>query len=156
LHIWSLAFRTPGVTDIHDHPWHLTSYVIAGRIVNARFDRERVFDSRTVVEYRELVLKCGSAAEIVGEPKSVVLYPRRSEQICAGEGYMQWCDEIHATAFDEGTITIVNRTLDEGASPDLAHVYVLPGAEWVDAKPRPATRHEVIHGTRLALRTMGL
>jgi len=156
LHIWSLDFRTPGVTDIHDHPWNLSSHVIAGRINNARFDRKHFRLSFPGVEYREIGLKCGGDAMLVSEPKSITLYPRASEVIEAGEGYMQWSDEIHATAFEEGTITVVHRTLDEGADPDLAHVFVLPGAEWVDAKPRPATRHEIVHGASLALRAMGL
>jgi hypothetical protein len=154
LHVWNSKFAIPGVSMIHDHPWHLESCVLAGRITNKRYQvihcRESE-DQIAAVEgiispYIKAQIVCGTgggnqAAKLKTDGERVWLEPGLSEIYGPGEFYRQRADEVHYTSYEDGTVTLVRREF----LPDTEHANVFFRADdgWVSAEPRPALQDEV-------------
>lgn len=66
-----------------------------------------------------------------------------------GMSYKQTKDEIHYSIPEDGTVTIITRTFHEDR--DHAMVYWRGKGGWVDAKPRPAEKNEVLLVAQRAL-----
>ena len=135
LHVWTKAVYVPRATLLHTHPWDFTSTVLRGVIHNFKF--ARVAGEPTHNEYQ---LKCGQGACLVSEPSPVRLEQIWAQSICTGGEYSQTYDEIHETVAEEGTVTIIDRTLRRDA--DYAQTFCLNGENFVSAEPRPATPGE--------------
>lgn len=148
LHVWSREHAVPGVSQMHTHPWHMKSYVLAGMICQYRYENlgpvlpAREMTYRTAL-YNRQSLKCGVGGHLEEAPDTVYLRQGEYEQYEAGESYTQKSDEIHVSNPMSGTVTLLDRKIPEGANPDLAYVFWPNGEEWVSAEPRPATRKEI-------------
>lgn len=152
LHVWSDTFAVPNVSDIHDHPWHFKSTVIAGSIRNTRFLPIIANDVSLPPSQRYLTRRilCGNGGCVMGEVSEVGLWTPGEEVYGEGFSYSQSASEIHRSEPADGTVTIITRTfLDD---PDHANVFWRQGEEWVSAEPRPATPEEVKAITGNALR----
>lgn len=151
IHIWDATLRTENVSEIHTHSWDLRSIILSGRIYNTRFleltsRRREVFGESMWRQH----IHCGMEGGKKGDPEPVVLQARARELYLPGESYAQRADEIHWTD-TPGAVTLIERDHD---GPDgEADVYwpASRGAQWVDAKPRMATREEVLAVTSRAL-----
>ena len=146
-HIWNNQFKTPGVSTMHNHPWDLHSTVCAGEMLNTRFtywDRVPGATQRgTAGAYHRAKIIPGAEAEIVSEKISVVLQASDVETYREGDTYYQTKDEIHDSDPLPGTVTMVDRTFHPDR-PDRAYVFWPVGTKWGNAKPRPATRLEIM------------
>lgn len=151
LHIWDSALKVPGVSAIHDHPWDLQSYVVAGVYRQFRFvETDQV---ASLCNFQKVSIKCGEGACTISEPDSVDLdsfsietYDANSEPKWNGAKkgmfhYEQSKEEIHLSCPEDGTVTLVRRTF--GEERDIARVYWRGRGPWVDAKPRAATPEEI-------------
>lgn len=148
LHIWDDAFRIPGVSPIHDHPWHLDSYIVAGVYKQQRY---MICLDETPTEYFKMAtIKCGEGAFKTEDVRTVpVFLDGPVEAYRAGDSYHQRKDETHESFPENGTITLVTRTF----TPDREHARVFwrGDGDWVDAAPRTATRDEINLATHRAL-----
>jgi hypothetical protein len=132
LHVWSTADATPNVSRLHDHPWHFTSYVVAGLITNKRF-RVCTDDNRELAAetWQRVRIRCGPEGGVAGEPELAHLMREKPEKIMGGQWYAQQAQEVHESIPDDGTVSIIRRTsLDD---PDHANVYFPVGQPWVSA-----------------------
>lgn len=147
LHIWDGDEENVGVSKLHTHPWDFESLVICGRVCNQRYV-ERSMEHQTGKakrdRYMRQMIRCGEGGGLEGEPGPIFLEPQIVEVVTAGCAYSQRAVEIHESRPDDGTITIIKRTVPPEGHPDFANVYWPEGEEWVSAEPRPATRSEVL------------
>jgi hypothetical protein len=149
LHVWSREHAVPGVSQMHTHPWHMKSHVLAGVVMQYRYTLEgteaEVPDREVTYRmglYNRQSLKCGVGGHLEEAPDKVWLRQGDFEQYNAGEAYTQRADEIHVSNPLSGTVTLLDRKVPEGANPDLAYVFWPANEEWVSAEPRPATDEE--------------
>lgn len=166
LHIWISDFKIPGVSPIHDHPWHLYSQVIAGVYRQRRYTiLDKDFFGQPITEdnstfragrdaglielFNTATIKCGEGAFKTEDSKKVCVECAVEEEYRAGSNYMQYKDEIHESFPLDGTITIVTRTF----TPDREHARIFwrGDGDWVDAAPRTATPAEIKLATQKAL-----
>lgn len=144
LNVWDNDLTLPGVSIIHDHPWDFTSWIINGEFRNLRF----VEDHFNGEEYMHMRIKCGETGGSLGtDALPIRLRAMPVECYTTGDIYQQRADEIHLSAFDQGTVTLNDRTGDT----EMPRVFWPAGGDWVDAKPREATEMEVAKTTLLAL-----
>jgi hypothetical protein len=142
---------------MHDHPWNLTSWIIAGRMMNQRYIG--VEEDMPGEIYNYLRIECGPKAadgHTMNEGKSGLvpdgwakLGRRPLETYRSGDVYHQRADEIHSTTFDDGSVTLNYR---ERVNGDAATIYFPKDYPWVDAAPRAATSEEISAGCAWALR----
>jgi len=137
LHIWDSRYSVPNVSDIHTHPWNFDSTVVAGRMINLRYERRN--DNSN--SHMEQIIKCGEGGGLCGVPKREYLVCSGSESLSEGESYHQEAHEIHRSIPESGTVTLVKRTVK--SDPDHASVFWPLGQSWVSAEPRPATAEEI-------------
>lgn len=142
IHVWTRRVAVHTATTLHTHPWDFRSVVLRGMIHNFKF-RRMLDGPATHAQYR---LKCGEGACVVSDPTLVRLCQVWAEIVSAGGEYAQTYDEIHESAADEGTVTLITRTLR--AEADYAQTFVPVGREFVSAEPRPATPDEVQYAER--------
>lgn len=145
LNVWNPALAVPGVSVIHDHPWDFTSWIINGNFRNIRF----VEDYHNGDPFKFMTIKCGEDGCAMSPPSSIRLRSLPCEHYVAGDIYHQDGAEVHASAYDAGTVTLNDRV------GDTEHARVFwsdePKGYWVDAKPREATLGEVQSTMALAL-----
>lgn len=157
LHIWHPEFAVPGVSMIHDHlQWGLTSYIVAGRIANARYIETAGDDPGLInagKKYMHVRLRAGYGAKFLEEPRPIYLRALDPELYAPGAEYSQAPAEIHETIADPGTITIMTKT--PTADGESARVFWPFGAEWGSAEPRRATPEEVAAITTAGLKALG-
>ena len=154
LNVWHSRFQVPGVSIVHDHPWHFNSWIIAGRFTNQRYTSGtlqyggyRV--SAAPPNFHFQTIKTGEGGGPVGELGSMLLIPDQPEQYRPGDTYRQEAHEIHASFYNDGTVTLNDRTrIGDG---EHARVFWPLGEKWIDAQPRNATEEEVWTATRAAL-----
>jgi hypothetical protein len=159
LNVWHSRFKMPHVSTIHDHPWHFTSWIIAGRFLNQRhtiktvhYAAGRYRVSAAPPNFHCQRIKTGPGGGPAGEVSDVFLLPLQPELYDAGDTYHQRADEVHASHYEDGTVTLNDRTrLEDG---EHARVFWPYGTKWVDAQPRAATELEVWQATRAALAVM--
>jgi hypothetical protein len=154
LHIWDERYAVPNVSPIHDHPWHLESYIVCGLLMQRRYTLidpgKRIKNDPYAYEFLSMAqIKCGENACTTTRPLKVLVRVGPLESYTEGETYKQTKDEIHESSPVTGTVTLVSRTF----TPDREHARVFWRGQsgWVDAAPRPATRNEITEITQLAL-----
>lgn len=142
LHIWNSALRYPGVSLIHNHSWDLRSTVVCGRLVNQRYE-EWPFAPPTDpdLRYNRRRIMTGYDCHFVAPEDVVTLVRLPREEYFAGDIYHQTADVVHQSNPDDGCITLMERRED---SDGHANVYWPANDSWGDAKPRLATRGEVL------------
>lgn len=163
LNIWHSRFAVPGVSIIHDHPWDFTSWVLCGKFHNQRYvqllprnhipldlyvklmERAEIFEWATI--------KTGEGGGPDGDRGFVVLGRKDREQYWPESIYRQNATEIHASYYDDGTVTFNDRRRREDG--EHARVFWPAGTNWVDAEPREATPDEVREMTEFALSRFG-
>ena len=152
LNIWDPTLTVPHVSTIHDHPWHFRSWIINGQFANLRYVEDRI--DGTPYEYRVIHTGIEAAAPNLDKPRlkmKMDLWADKVEIYKTGDTYMQRADEIHCSIPAPYTVTLNERTrIGDG---EHARVFWPDGQEWVDAKPRTASRDEIIQATALALRS---
>jgi hypothetical protein len=146
LNIWDSTLMVPGVSTIHDHPWHFKSWIVNGPFHNIRFVEDHFCGDP--FEYK--LIKTGVDATLQEATRlRMNLRALPVETYNTGDTYYQAADEIHRSAPGFGTVTLNERTrVGDG---EHARVFWPAGEEWVDAKPRSATEAEIFATTRLAL-----
>lgn len=150
LNVWDHRLRNPAVSDIHDHPWDFTSTVLVGRLMNVRF-QEHAPDMPApahALPFRHVEIKTGEGGGPVDRaPDRRWLTAKPAEMYRTGQSYHQPRQEIHQTGFQDGTVTLNDRS---PATPEhTANIY-WPRGPWVDAEPRLATRAEIANAIEQA------
>jgi len=162
LHVWDHGYRVRDVTDVHDHPWHFSSLIISGTMVNTRYKvhpcshtNEQIEALRIRTPFVKSTIVCGvgggnHVATVKEHGERVWLEPLEPETYKTGEIYFQKADEVHHSAFGSGAVTLVTRTFQ----PDTehAHVFFKADQEWVSAEPRLARHVEIDDICKNALR----
>jgi hypothetical protein len=145
LNLWNGTLAVPGVSIMHDHPWSFDSWVINGNFRNVRY----VEDHYNGDDFKFMTIKCGEDGCAMSEPSRVRLRALPTEHYTTGSKYHQDAHEIHASYYDNGTVTLNDRVGDT----EHAKVFWLdePQGYWVDAKPREATADEIDRTVTLAL-----
>ena len=148
LHVWAPQFAVPGVTTLHTHPWHFTSHVLAGGLI----DRQWFQVDGAPTHMRQMIV-CGPYGGIDGSPEPTRLEMCAQQEIREGESYHRFAAAIHETFPSPGTVTLIERT----PLPDSEHALVFfpVGTEWISAIPRKAERAEVEAMRALALACLG-
>lgn len=144
LNIWNSNLAIPGVSVMHDHPWDFDSWIINGKFRNVRY-----IEDAWGLSYKFMTIKTGEGGCPMSEPAAVRLMPLPVENYKTGDKYHQDALEIHASFYDDFTVTLNDRV------GDTEHARVFwrdePHGYWVDAKPRVATAQEIGETVRLAL-----
>jgi hypothetical protein len=152
LNLWDSRFTVPGVSTIHDHPWDLTSLIVAGDFTNQRYDvvDERHGPRPTFGATHDFAtIKTGVGGGIDRSNTSYcILVPQPKERYLPGDTYHQYASEVHETLFMDGSVTLNKRIGDT----EHARVFWPFGADWVDAMPRPATQREVFDAVSHSLK----
>jgi hypothetical protein len=144
LNVWHNGLSIPNVSTIHDHPWSFDSWIISGEFRNLRF----VEDHYSGDEYNWMRIMCGEQGKSLGhDPARIRLRALPIEHYFTGDKYHQDAEEIHQSAFTDGTVTLNDRTGDT----EMPRVFWPAGLSWVDAKPREATEAEIATCAALAL-----
>ena len=138
LNVWDSALTYPDVTLIHDHPWDFTSEILYGRIMNRRYD---MTDSEPATHEWQYIITGIEASVATTKRQQTRLIPWELETYGPGDKYSQRKREIHKSTFDDGTVTVNDRTNRD--EPSMARVFWPWGQEWGNAKPRAATMAEV-------------
>lgn len=148
LNLWDKRFAVPGVSTIHDHPWHFESVILAGAFVNVRYEFTR--HPNEAASHIFTTIKTGEGGGMTKtKPELCLLTPERPEIYKPGDEYGQQAFEIHETIYSDGTVTLNERTrVGDG---EHARVFWPFGTEWVDAEPRQATEEEVQLATQDSL-----
>ena len=153
LHVWDRDYRVRDVTDVHDHPWHFSSLIISGTIVNTRYEvhpcehtLEEVHARNLRTPFMRSSIVCGvgggnHVATIKERGELVWLEPREPEEYKTGEIYFQKADEVHHSSYSSGAVTLVTRTFQ--LDTEHAHVFFPADQEWVSAEPRDAKTSEI-------------
>jgi hypothetical protein len=140
LHVWDSRYAVDQVTTLHTHPWHLRSQIVAGELVNVRYELLPEGDTEHD-RYVEQEILCGPGGHATDRQSLVQLRPYQPEHYVEGDEYTQEALEIHESQSADGTVTIIERTFLEDT--EHAYVYVPKGKEWISAEPRSAKRSEV-------------
>ena len=139
LHVWDLSYYV-GEPPVHDHPYDFVSTVIAGEIINTRYDESPSGAEHSRVRYL-------ASDEGVRRTDTVRL-SATSTTLREGEQYAQLAHELHDSRQQPGTVTIIRC-----AFKDVAELTVCLRDEdtFVSGRARPATLDEVKHIARRAL-----
>lgn len=166
LHVWDSRLTYPKVSVVHNHSWDLRSTVVWGELTNIRYYQPpppipdvdldeggatphgEMWPPVVFGPYYRARLLTGFNSRMVSEPKTVFLTPHTPEKYGPGDVYVQKGEEIHETRFEDGTVTLMERNLDDHGEADVFWRY---GDEWGTATPRKATTGEILTTTRCAL-----
>lgn len=155
LNVWDNHLAVRNVSIIHDHPWDFQSWIFSGLFSNVRFlVARRDYNGSPhalpacAPNYLCQTIKTGEGGGPIGEPTRVFLQRQQPEMFRRGDTYAQYASEVHASYFDNGTVTLNERTNRKGED---ANVFWPINARWVSAEPRPATEEEIWATTRRAL-----
>lgn len=149
LHVWDSRLKVPEVSAMHTHPWDLESLVIAGKYKQYRYV-EKMYPSQLMETFKFATIKCGEEACTMEAPQEIELSENAIETYLQGMTYSQHKDEIHLSMPEDGTVTIIKRTFHKDR--DHAKVYWRGKGGWVDAKPREATKEEILSVTSYSLK----
>jgi len=131
LHVWAPSFCV-SEPPVHDHPYDFTSTVIAGELVNTRYEE----DAAGVEYHRMRYLppdedaRTADTVRLSGTPTTLT----------AGDRYSQRAHELHDSRQLPGTVTIISMAFKDARELTVCY---RDGADWVSGRSRPATPHEV-------------
>lgn len=162
LNIWDSALAVPDVSILHDHPWDFRSWIIAGLTCNVRFKDWTKVTPRAITPcdtvplangssglYDWMVIKTGEGGGPDGKNGTMPLLQLPQEFYEEGMTYHQVADEIHASYYRDGTVTLNDRV--RRLDGEHARVFWPHGQNWVDAEPRPAQLKEIRRTVEKAL-----
>ncbi len=131
LHVWD---PTSCVSEppVHDHPYDFTSTVIAGELINTRYEE----DASGVEYHRMRYLPPDEDARTTG----TVRLSGTGTTLTAGDRYFQLAHELHDGRQLPGTVTIIRMAFK--AVRELTVCY-RDEADWVSGRSRPATPDEI-------------
>ena len=132
LHVWDPS-RCVGDPPVHDHPFDFVSRVVAGEMVNTRYEEDGAG-----TEY--LRTRYSPADEDDRRAPDTVRLTGTATTYTAGGRYVQLAHELHDSRQLPGTVTIIRRAFQD--VPELT-VCTRGDAEWVSGRSRPATPDEV-------------
>lgn len=135
IHIWDSMLRYPGVSMIHNHSWDLQSTIVCGAISNVRYTFHMDGD-----KYWRQIIQCGFDTKVMTPAETILLRASEPEYYGPGKVYNQRADILHRTYADDGTITIMERDLDQHGQAEVVWPY---GEVWGNGQPRNATFAEV-------------
>lgn len=147
LHIWSAGEAIARDSGLHNHPWDMQSWVIAGRMINTRFIEHRDGELMNTG-----LVRCGPAAplnmtlEDVDQRRLLAL---PSETLLEGSCYSQRAAEFHVSEPDDGTVTLMRK--EPHADVCQARIAWPANNEWISADAYPASVDEVERITQNAL-----
>lgn len=133
IHVWDSRIRAPLVSDVHEHPWDLTSRIVSGELINQRFGRLEA-PNVPAIKYRVSDIKTGEGGGLTGETEEVLLSAFDPEFYLPGRTYTQQANEIHRTIAMDGTVTLMTR--DQGPPLQATRVYWPAGMGWVTAETK--------------------
>lgn len=154
IHVWMPEWKVPGVTEIHDHPYPLTSHIIAGVMGDVQFVRVQLGDDdlRTGL-YDEHSITCGVGKDDACATKTVALRSRPRKVYAAGDGYHVGKAIPHLSApLASGTVTVIDRGKFTPGENDRALVFSRHGEPFGSAVARPVTYDEWQLASNLAVR----
>ena len=134
LHLWNRDLKDRSASDIHSHPFDFSSIVLAGRIVNTQYEAVGRFKG----PYFGWVIRPGPNVTVT-DRKQYALLLHDVDTIFAGSSYRMDASEIHHTAFEDGTVTVVTKR--RGKLADEAMVFDR-NEEWGNAAPEFATIYD--------------
>lgn len=160
LHVFDKSLRVDTVSPIHDHAWHLDSYIVAGVLRQRRYEIISSFEDLSIptaqhYHHDQRVERFRQASiNTVGIPiptpgPDVLVLDGTLEEYQEGQTYHQQNDEIHETIPEDGTTTLVTREFAN--SIRSARIFWRGDGEWVSAAPRRATPNEIDYVTQRAL-----
>lgn len=139
LNLWDSSLAVDHVSILHTHPWHFTSWIMSGVFKNIRYYEARPGSGDLTHDW--MVIKTGEGGGADGERGSSRLLAGETELYLPGDTYMQSAEEIHASFYEDGTVTLNDRTrIGDG---EHARVFWPHGEQWVDAEPRAANADEI-------------
>lgn len=150
LNLYHTTIRNPGISVLHDHPWPLTSYIMAGLLLNRRYDWAGPHTTGGVPMH-EGTINCAQFNGLEGEPRDVRLVGLPVEVYYPGMTYSQQPQEIHETAAHNGTATVIR--MGERRADGIAKVFWPYGSKWGDAS-RGLTREEIKIVAEAAIRQL--
>lgn len=136
IHIWDTALRYPGVSMIHNHSWDLQSTVVSGELQNVRY----VSDVSNGELYWRQRIQCGYDTHVVRPAEEIFLRECAAEHYGPGDVYNQKANVLHRTDAMDGTVTLMERDLDQHGQADVVWPF---GSMWGNGKPRLARWSEV-------------
>jgi hypothetical protein len=139
LHVWDPSFYV-GEPPIHDHPYDFTSTIIAGELINTRYEENPAGDEYVRFRYPP-------GAEVERQSDTVKLTSTVTT-FTEGTQYFQLAHELHASRQQPGTVTAI-RCSWVGA-PTLT-VCLRDEDSWLSGQGRDATRDEIKNFTAKAL-----
>ena len=146
VNIWHSRFLIPNVSRMHTHPWNLTSWIVSGSICNARY---QVDGTGNAYKYQKVQCGVGGGMNQEQLPETAYLRSDLEEILAAGDRYTMRSNEVHATRFIDGAVTLNYR---DNHSEDHSALVFWPAAnQWIDAAPRSAITDEIEFGTGFAL-----
>jgi hypothetical protein len=128
VNVWTEEFRVKGVSDIHNHPWHFQSWIIAGSLTN-----EIYYPSGDGhIRLQRVEFTPGIDSDLKIQQHETRWYKVKLATHYDGATYKQNKDEIHRTSPSDLCVTL-NYRVREGE--DRASSFIKPSSAWVDAKP---------------------
>lgn len=156
LNVWHDLFKVPGVSVIHDHPWHFDSWVLSGAFRNQRYHFYPHTDDSASATHSYFTIRTGiehNPATDRGEVHRAILDSFLTDELYGpGDYYHQDAEEIHQTIYSNFCVTINRRT--RVGTGEHARVFWPVNEAWVDAKPRKVEYGEISHILDRARRNM--
>lgn len=149
LHIWDPARAAYEVSTLHNHPWDFTSVIISGEVADRTYLVREVDLATRNTHWRQRI-QCGEGGGLCGGRQGVQVRPLQTNLYRNGATYGHVAETVHESIPSAGAVTLIRRHFH----PDTEHADVLWPVDkvWVSAEPHPATKDEVEHFTRLALK----
>lgn len=119
LQVWDQRLATWHNNAIHDHPWAFRSVIVAGLLYNQRFE---VRTGRRAANGHTTEIKPGVRGGQLSEREVLPceIRPGPVEVYAMGDEYSQTHRELHLTRYQQGTVTLIERSDREVA--DLARI----------------------------------
>jgi hypothetical protein len=131
LHVWDPTYSV-GEPPIHDHPYDFTSTIIAGELTNTRYEEDLAGD-----EYVRFRYPPGAEAQ---RRSDAVRLSSTATTFKAGDEYVQFAQELHASWQQPGTVTAIRCSWVD--TPELI-VCLGDEGSWNSGHGRDATRQEI-------------
>lgn len=141
LQIWDQRLAVWGNGAIHDHPWDFESTIIAGVLYNQRYAYSSSFEKHGKQFHFQRIVP-GKDGGPEGDVGTVYLKPKPIEVYMVGEKYSQIGREFHRSRYQNGTVTLLERSNRQKDDRALS-IWEPNGEPWVFFRPRPATDDEV-------------
>jgi hypothetical protein len=139
LHVWDPSYWV-GEPPIHDHPYDFTSTIIAGELINTRYEVDSSGD-----EYVRFLYSPGAESE---RRSDKVRLSSTATTFTGGDDYRQLAHELHASWQQPGTVTAIRCSWVEASE---LTVCVRDEESWQSAQGRDATHEEIKNFTAKAL-----